>query len=38
VENFLEFEFESEQSYLISTLAELKETVDYYDGNEGLII
>jgi len=38
VENFLEFEFESEQSYLISTLAELKEIVDYYGGNEGLII
>ncbi|MEH7350812.1 WapI family immunity protein [Gottfriedia acidiceleris] len=37
-ENFLEFEFESEQSYLTSTLAELKEIVDYYGGNKGLII
>ncbi|MFB7139380.1 hypothetical protein ACFCYN_06990 [Gottfriedia sp. NPDC056225] len=37
-ENFLQFEFESEQSYLTSTLAELKEIVDYYGGNQGLIV
>ena len=35
-ENFLEFEFESEQSYLTSTLSEFKKIVDYYGGNQGL--
>lgn len=36
VENFLHFEFESEQSYLTSTLTELKAIVDYYGGNQGV--
>ena len=36
-DDFLQFAFESEQSYLTSTLAELKEIVDFYGGNKGII-
>jgi len=35
-ENFLQFEFESEQSYLTSTLTELKAIIDYYGGYQGV--
>jgi hypothetical protein len=35
-ENRLEFEFESEQSYLTATLEELKNIVDYYGDLEGV--
>ena len=36
MENILHFEFESEQSYLTTTLTELKAIVDYYGGNHGV--
>ncbi|KPB06254.1 WapI family immunity protein [Bacillus sp. CHD6a] len=35
-ENSLHFEIESEQSYLTSTLADLKKIVDHYGGNVGV--
>ena len=35
-ENLLQFEFESEQSYLFSTLEELKKIVDHYGDLEGI--
>ena len=35
-ENMLQFEFESEQSFLLSTLEELKKIVDQYGGLKGI--
>lgn len=35
-ENMLQFEFESEQSFLLSTLEELKKIVDHYGGLKGI--
>ena len=36
IENILEFEFESDQSYLASTLVELKKIVDCYGDLKGI--